>query len=136
MSQYWDTGEVKLRIANLFKADLGFMKASNLAGELVGASWPYVEERYKDCNYEQKALVCLINAAKELFAEHRSETMRISTYLWCHQKVTLKRRWWFFSIKNSAADRSRAALWFVGKASALAIQTRQSEFLARLKSGG
>ena len=129
MTQYWDEGEVKLRLSNLFKPDLGFIKSANLAGEMATMSWFDVMQQYRDCNYEQKALVCLIAAANSLLQPHPPNS--ISVYLWCHQKVMAKRGW-FFSIGATAVDKLAACQWLLQKADVFADQTGQSKFLKTL----
>jgi hypothetical protein len=81
MSEYRDTGQVKARLSGLFKAELGFMKSANLAGEMV-------TKRRGDCrgdNYDQLALSVLVASAHILVSPFikRDELL---VYLWCHRK--------------------------------------------------
>jgi hypothetical protein len=124
MSQYGDTGQVKARLSELFKADIGFMKSANLAGEMVTRHW---DHSWGD-NYDQRALCILVSSAKSLLI-HNPNSAENSVYLWCHQKATSKRSSWFFSIGTTAADVSTAYNWLTQKATSLAEQTGETIFL-------
>jgi hypothetical protein len=126
MAHYRDSGEVKSRISQLFKNDLGFTKSANLAGEMVTRHW-------RDCqgdNYEKHTLSILVASANALFDPIPNEN-ELSVYLWCYQKVHEKRGW-FFSIKTSWDDRYKASKWFMEKARHFAQQTGQRESLNTL----
>jgi hypothetical protein len=127
MSKFKDTGNLKITISNLFRAELGYIKSVNLAGGMV--------TRYFDSslgeNHDQKAIFILIAAAKNILCTFPPST-EIMTYLWCHQRVTSKRGRVFFSIGTKAFERIDAYGWYLRKAADLAEMTRQVRFLENL----
>jgi hypothetical protein len=127
MSEYRDAGQVKARLSGLFKAELGFMKSANLAGEMVTKHWS--ESRGDNC--DQKVLSVLITSANALFSPFAKRD-EVLAYLWCHQKV--HRSIGFFStVATSDDDRTAAWKWFLQKAEDFAEKTGQAEFLDTLR---
>jgi hypothetical protein len=94
-----DPGQVKAILANLYRPDLGFVKAANLAGMMTSKLWSVAVGQ----NDAQKAIDILIHASAFFWRTSGSGTDK-ATLLWAHQKATGKRGW-FFSISHS--DRSR-----------------------------
>jgi hypothetical protein len=129
MSHYWDSGQVKARLANLFKADLGFMKSANLAGQMVTRHWAQSSGN----NYDQMTLGILVSSAQSLLDQDPASA-ESSVYLWCHQKVTSKRGSWFFSIGTTVPEIRAAYNWLMQKATALAEKTGETAFLEFCRS--
>jgi hypothetical protein len=127
MSRYWDTGEVKSRLSGLFKAELGFMKSANLAGEMVTRYW---NESHGE-NYDQRALCVLFKASRALLKQDPNSA-ESAIYLWCHQKATSQQKRWFFAIRTGPFDVLGAARWFITKATRFAEETGETKFLESL----
>jgi hypothetical protein len=113
-------------LSKLFKAELGFMKSANLAGEMVTRRWG----ESRGDNYDQRALSVLVASASALCDPTLNQS-ELVTYLWCHQKVH-KNLGLFSSVATAMGDRSAAAHWFMQKAKNLAEETRQTEFFKTL----
>lgn len=99
-----DKGQVKLILTKLFQNDLGFVKSANLAGEMLSRIWSFSQGD----NNVQRAICVLLYAATRLgisaIPPFFSDESEAAVYLWCHQKVVEKRKWWFFSVSDTRAD--------------------------------
>lgn len=131
-----DRAQVKLILTQLFRNDLGFIKSTNLAGEMLSRVWSHSEGD----NNVQRAICVLIYAATRLgistIPPHFSDESEAAIYLWCHQKVVRKKRWWFFTVSDTGADRKAASEWLVMKAAKLAAMSGEIDYFRTFEGFG
>jgi len=60
----------------------------------------------------------------------------VAIYLWCHQKVVGKKRWWFFSVSDTLADREAASEWLITKAAELASLSGEIDYFRTFECFG
>ena len=116
--------QVKLILSQVFRNELGFIKSANLAGEMLSRVWSYSEGD----NNVQRAICILIYAASNLTRILPDES-EVAVYLWCHQKVVGKKRWWFFSVSDTFSDREAASEWLIAKAAELASLSGEIDYV-------
>jgi hypothetical protein len=104
--------QVKLKLSQLFKPELGFIKSANLAGAII----KYGGSNYRASNENQMVISLLLDAASILPRE----------LLWCHQKATGKKGW-LFKVGTSPADYSAAQSWYSKKAEEFAEQIGETQ---------
>lgn len=124
-----ERGTVKSRLSKLFKSELGFIKSANLAGKMVDKHWMNSHGE----NVNQKSLSVLVSAASTLKGGIVQDADEISTYLWCHQKVTGKRGM-FFAIGTSLQDMMSAHIWYMMKGLTFAKEVGEEAFFTALSS--
>jgi hypothetical protein len=119
-------GQVKIILASRFRSELGFIKSANLAGLMISRLW--VESTGQ--NHAQRSISILLLASSYLFRTYGNQT-DIASYLWCHQKASGKKGW-FFRISSDQSSIRRASVWYFTHARQLAKELGEEAFFQRL----
>lgn len=117
-----DNGNVKAILANLFRSELGFVKAANLAGLMTSKLWT----ESKGENNAQRA-ISILKIVSSYFYRTYGNRDDVSAYLWSHQKA-MGKSGWFFSISYSDRAILDASKWYQEKAKQLSNLQGEEKF--------